>query len=129
MTARRLPRSSRGRALPRSTSDQITWPAVLRGRPPLLCLALLGWLGGGLLATAVAAVTVTPESLASGIVVTTTAAAGLLLLVVVRPERASRRGRRQAQELSLLPLVAPPPVRVPAQADPEHVGRHEPAVH
>lgn len=127
MTTRRLPRSSRGHALPRSTSDQITWPLALHGRPPLLCLALLGWLGGGLLATAVAAVTVSPTDLAYGLVNTAVAAAGLLLLMAVRPERAARRQRAEEQPV-LLP-GEPLPVRVPVQADREHVTRPEPAVH
>jgi peptidoglycan/LPS O-acetylase OafA/YrhL len=129
LTTRRLPRSSRGRALPRGASDEITWPPALRGRPPLLCLALLSWLGGGLLATAIATVTVSPNDLAYGLVNTAAAAAGLLLLMAVRPERASRRGRRRPQEQSVLLPGEPVPVRVPVQADAEHVARREPAVH
>jgi hypothetical protein len=65
MSTRRLPRSPRGRALPRSsgTDTVSSWPPALRGRSTLLCLLLLGWLGGGLLATAVAVFTDSPNDL------------------------------------------------------------------
>ena len=128
MTGRRLPRSSRGRALPRSGTDAVTWPPALRGRSPLLCLAVLGWLGGGVLATAVALMTESPNDLTYGL--TNVVAAGIALLVLAA---AGLRGRSRRTSPSVPlpgePVAVPVPVPVPAQAAPEHDDRRAPALH
>lgn len=122
MTARRLPRSSRGRALPRSSgTDTVTWPRALRGRSTLLCLAVLGWLGGGLLATAVAVATDSRNDLTHGLATTAAALLGLVLLAL------APRGAAQEQRSST-PLAADTPVRVPAQLAPEHDDRRTAAL-
>ena len=105
MTGRRLPRSGRGRALPHvSGTDTVSWPPALRGRSTLLCVAVLGWLGGGLLATAVAVVVVSPNDLAYGLTNVVAASVALLLLTAA-PRRAPWRGRAG----SPLPLGEPVP--------------------
>ena len=122
MTARRLPRSPRGRALPRrSGTDTVAWPPALRGRSSLLCLMVLGWLGGGLLATAIAAVTVSPTDLTYGVTTTAAALVGLLVLALA-PRGSFRRDRRSA------PLPLDEPVPVPVQAEPDHDDRRAPAL-
>lgn len=121
MTARRLPRSSRGRALPRSGTDTVTWPPALRGRSPLLCLAVLGWLGGGLLATAVAVVAESPDDLAYGLTHTAVALLGVVLLAVAPHGNGGQRRRST-------PLAAYEPVQVPAQLDPDHDDRRTPTL-
>jgi hypothetical protein len=126
MTTRRLPRSARGRALPRGGgTDTVSWPPALRGRSTLLCLLLLGWLGGGLLATAVATVTPSPGDLAYGLTSTAGALVGLLLLMAAGPRDAGRR--RSPAGSAVLP-DEPLPVRVPAQADHAHDDHREPAL-
>ena len=113
MTTRRLPRSARGDALPRASgTDTVSWPPALRGRSTLLCLLLLGWLGGGLAATALAVVTDGPNDLTYGLANTVAAGVGLLVLVAVG------LGRREAAS----PAPAEP-VEVPAQATAEHDDR------
>ena len=123
MTARRLPRRPRGLALPRSDTDTVTWPTVLHGRSTLLCMLLAGWLGGGLLATAVALVTGSPNDLTYGLTNTVAALFGLLLLVAAGARDASRRRRRPA-----VAAAEPVPVPLPAQADPVHDAQPEPAL-
>lgn len=128
MTTRRLPRSARGRALPRARgTDTVAWPPGLRGRSTLLTVLLLGWLGGGLTATAVATVTDSPNDLAYGLTNVTAALVGLLLLVLVRPRGSHRRAAVGA--VADEPVPVPVPVPVPAQTEPQHDGRREPAVH
>ena len=120
MTGRRLPCSPRGRALPRGSTD-VTWPPALRGRSPLLCLALFGWLGGGLLATAIALVAVSPDDLAYGLTNLAAACAGLLLLAAAGLRTASRRTSPSE------PLPGEP-LPVPAQAAFDHDDRRAPAL-
>ena len=131
MTGRRLPRSPRGRGLPRvSGTDAVSWPTALRGRSTLVCLVLLGWLGGGLLATAVAVVTAGPNDLAYGLTNTAAALIGLLLLAVAGPRGVTRRGRRRTTAQAVpVPEPAPAPVHLPAQTDHHHDDRREPALH
>ena len=120
MTTRRLPCSQRGRALPRrSGTDTVDWPPPLRGCSTLLCVALLGWLGGGLVATVVATVTSSPNDLTYGLTNMAAALVGLLVLALLRP-RASRPATA---------AVADVPVPVPVQTEPQHEGRREPALH
>ena len=123
MTARRLPRTVRGRALPRTAPDDLAWPPGLRGHSPLLVLPLLGLLGGGLLAVAVALVTGARTDLGYGLTHTAAASVGLLLLVLVSPWTASGRGGRAAS-----PLAEPAPLRVPAQDQPSHDDRRQDAL-
>ncbi len=122
MTARRLPRTSRGCALPRGDADPLTWPPALRGRSPLLSLALLGWLGGGLFATAVALMAGSPTDLTYGLTNLAAACAGLLLLLAASGLRTGSRRSSPAQQ--------PPgaPVPVPAQAAADHDDRRAPAL-
>ena len=127
MTTRRLPRSARGRALPPCPDDRVTWPTVLHGRSPLLCLLLLGWLGGGLLASAVAAVTQGSNDLAYGLIHVVAAATGLLLLMAVGLLDRSRQRRAHAATVPV-PVAEPVPVRVPEQADGIHLDQHLPAL-
>ena len=123
MTTGRLSRTARGRALPRShDTATVSWPPALRGSSTLLCVLLLGWLGGGLLATAVALVTQGQNDLMYGLTNTAAACVGLLLLVLAGPRDTGRRGRRPAADADGLP-----PVRVPAQA--EAPAEREPALH
>jgi len=124
MTVRRLPRTARGRALPRGDVDAVEWPPVLRGRSMLLCMLLVGWLGGGLLATAVALMTSSPTDVAYGLTNTAAPLLGLLLLAAAGARDAVRRRRRA-------PVVADQavPVPVPAQADPVHDDQRQPALH
>ena len=123
----RSPRSLRGRALPRSGTDTVSWPPALRGRSPLVVLTLLGWLGGGLLSTAVAFVTDGPDALAHELATTAAACLGLLLLAVV-PHLTGGRTRPDAVPQPLL-LGEPAPAVVPVQAHPYHDDRREPALH
>ena len=127
MTTRRLPRSARGRALPPCPDDRVTWPAVLRGRSTLLCLLLLGWLGGGLLASGVAVVTQGPDDLAYGLTNVVAAATGLLLLMAVGLRDRSRRRHAHATTVPV-PVAEPVPVTVPEQADGVHLDQHLPAL-
>jgi len=123
MTAPRLPRTARGRALPRPVPDELSWPPVVRGHSPLLVVPLLGWLGGGLFAIMVALMTGARADLAYGLTHTAAASVGLLLLVLVSPWTASGRGRRAAS-----PLSEPAPLRVPAQDQPSHDDRRQDAL-
>jgi len=122
MTAPRLPRTARGRALPRPVPDELSWPPVVRGHSPLLVVPLLGWLGGGLFAIMVALMTGARADLAYGLTHTAAASVVLLLLVVVGPALSGRRRR------AVGPLAEPVPVRVPAQDPPSHDDRHSPAL-
>ena len=123
MTTGRLPRTARGRALPRgSGTDTVTWPPALRGSSTLLCLLLLGWLGGGVLATALAVFTDSPSDLAYGLTNTTAAAVGLLLLMAAGLRR---RARPRPATVAVATAVATP---VPQQAEPVHDDRREPAL-
>ena len=123
MTAPRLPRTARGRALPRPVPDELSWPPVVRGHSPLLVVPLLGWLGGGLFAIMVALMTGARADLAYGLTHTAAASVGLLLLVLVSPWTASGRGGRAAS-----PLSEPAPLRVPAQHQPSHDDRRQDAL-
>jgi hypothetical protein len=127
MTTRQLPRTARGLALPRSDTDTASWPPVLRGRSTLLCMLMAGWLGGGLLATAVALVTTSPNDLMYGLTNTAAALVGLLLLVAVSARDASRR-RRRSGLAAVQPVPVPVTAQVPAQADPVHDDQPEPAL-
>jgi hypothetical protein len=127
MTPRPLPRSWRGRALPRSGDTTVTWPPALRGRSPLLYVLLLGWLGGGVLATVVAA-TDSPNDLAYGLTNTAAALVGLLLLAVAGVPDAVRRCRRTPEAAVDGQLDDALPVPVPAQPEPAHDDRRAPAL-
>ena len=123
MTAARLPRTARGCALPRSDDTAtVSWPPALRGRSTLLCLLLLGWLGGGLVATAVAVVAGSPDELASGLTNAVAAALGLLLLTAAGLRRSARR------RPATVPTPEPVTAAFPQQAGLAHDDRREPAL-
>ena len=123
MTARRLPRTPRGRGFPRgSGTETVSWPPALRGRSTLLCLLLLGLLGGGLLATSLAVVTGSAADLTFGLTSAGAAALGLLLLAAAGLRPGTRRGRYEAPRPE--PMTAP----VPQPVDATHDARREPAL-
>ncbi len=110
MSTRRLPRTARGRALPRAATDTVTWPPALRGRSPLLVVLLLGWLGGGLLATAVALVTGVRADLVYGLTHTASACVFLLLVAAVgQVQRRTRAAARPVDEPVAVVATAPVP--------------------
>jgi hypothetical protein len=80
---------------------------------------LLGWLGGELLATAVAVVTDSPNDLSYGLTNTAAACVGLLLLVAAGPREVPRGPEVQPARAPDAPVPAP----VPAQATPDHDDR------
>lgn len=124
MTTRRLPRSARGRSLPHASGvDTVSWPPALHGRSTLLTVLLLGWLGGGLLGTAVAVVTGRPNDLSYGLTNVVAACVGLLLLVAAGPRERSREVGRAVEGRSAPALHGFVPASVPVQATPDHDDR------